>query len=93
MDNKQQLCESCPLHNTTDYRISDLESKAKALNDCMFDVKRDTNKIKTDLAVMQQKFDNIRIPIWIIFGAFLLEIAKWLLSFAPEGASIASKVM
>ena len=92
-DSPGKLCDTCPFHGTTDYRISELERTHRELNDCVVSIKKDVTSIVTALAVMQQKFDNIRVPIWIIFGALLIEIAKWLIPFAAPVASAAVKMM
>lgn len=88
-----KLCSACPFHGTQDYRIGELERENQEKTDCLASIKKDVSTLVTGLAVMQSKFDNIRVPIWIIFGAFLLQIAKWLVSFSPTAASVAEKVM
>ena len=89
----QMRCEACPYHDTMEFRMAQNEKDIKNLEECYTSIKKDVSTIVTGQAVMQQKFDNLRVPIWIIFGAVLLEIAKWLLSFTQSGTLAAAGVM
>lgn len=87
------LCSTCPLHGTQDYRLEELEKENDDLKECVASIKKDVSTLVTGQAVMQQKFDNLRIPIWIIFGALLLQVAKWVGTFSPVVNSVAENVM
>lgn len=76
-------CDTCPFHGINTYKIETHEKGLIALNTCFKDVKKDIANLEKGQALMQQKFDNIRYPIWIIFAAVLVEVAKALVTFAP----------
>lgn len=72
MAEEKKICVDCPLHQNLPYRVGELEKNVS-----------DMGSIRLELAVLRQKFDNIRYPIWIIFGAVLVKIAEAVISFAP----------
>jgi hypothetical protein len=76
-------CGTCPFHQTEVYRTTEAEKDIKKLEECFNHMKRDVTKLERGQALMQQKFDNIRYPIWIIFAAVLVQVAKALITFAP----------
>ena len=76
-------CDTCPYHETQKWRLETNEKALIALNNCFKEVKRDIASLEKSQAVMQQKFDTIRYPIWIIFAAVLVEVAKAMITFAP----------
>jgi hypothetical protein len=79
-----ERCNTCPYHDTQLWRVETNEKALIALNACFREVKKNMGEIEKSQALMQQKFDNIRYPIWIIFAAVLVEIAKALVTFGPS---------
>ena len=84
-----ERCNTCPYHDTQLWRVETNEKALIALNTCFREVKRDIASLEKSQALLQQKFDNIRYPIWIIFGAVLVEIAKAVITFAPTVRAVA----
>ena len=78
-----EKCDTCPFHDREVYRTDAVVKDVDELESCVGQLKQDMQIIKTNQAVMQQKFDNIRVPIWIIFAAVLAQIAKWIVTFGP----------
>ena len=76
-------CRTCPYHETSQYRLSENEKDIRENKECLAELKKDVQEFKTNQRLLQQKFDNISKPIWIIFIAILGQVVKWVITFAP----------
>lgn len=83
-DHHQEPCEHCIHHDTQEFRIAQLERQYTELYGCYTAIKNNIGTINTNQAVLTQKFENLKIPIWVIFGVALTQAAKMLFSFAPR---------
>ena len=73
----------CPDPSTTQYRLEKVEDKYEELDQCLTQMKSKQNDIDKRLAVLVQKFDNMRYPIWVIFALALVQLARAILTFEP----------
>jgi len=82
-------CDTCAYHQTELYRMSQAEKDISGLSGCYKELKKDIAALDKKHDLLHQKYDNIRYPIWIIFGAVLIELAKALVTFGPSISTVA----
>lgn len=83
MSEETPHCGTCPYHRTTVYRIEQLEKDYEELHRCYSGIKGDMADTRTNQAILVQKFENLKYPIWVIFGMALLQVGRYLITFAP----------
>ena len=84
-----QNCDTCAYHHESTRRIDQLEKRSEQKDQSLKEIREKLGTIETQTAVLQQKFDNIRVPIWIIFAAVLAQIGKWIFTFGPVAKGVA----
>lgn len=81
---QQSNCDTCPYHQTSMYRIDQLEKDYQELYRCYNGIKADLSIVKTGQALLSQKVGNLLWPILVILGAVLAQLGKWLFDFKPQ---------